>query len=134
MGETKNYTLTVREVLQNLQTLAGAYEKVASGTSPTGNYYFSCNAADAAASIKAAQQLILQSPVWTPVSERLPEIGERVMMCHTEWRWINIGERVRIGDYIGWEDGDGEDLHDPTHWMPLPELPHRATHNTSGDA
>ena len=71
---------------------------------------------------------------WTPVSERLPEIGERVMMCHAEWRWINIGERVRIGDYIGWEDGDGEDLHDPTHWMPLPKLPYRTTSTTYGES
>lgn len=57
----RRYTLTTRDVVTNLRTLADAYESISAGTSPTGNYYFSCNAADAAASLKAAIALILES-------------------------------------------------------------------------
>ena len=59
---------------------------------------------------------------WVPVSERLPEMGARVMVGHAVDGWVGIGERVLTGTYLHWED-DGEDLHDPTHWMPLPEPP-----------
>ena len=59
---------------------------------------------------------------WVPVSARLPEMGVRVMVGHAKDGWIGMGERVLTGAYLHWED-DGEDLHEPTHWMPLPEPP-----------
>ena len=37
-----------------LGTLAEAFERMSAGTSPTGNYFFAVNAADAAASLKRA--------------------------------------------------------------------------------
>ena len=63
---------------------------------------------------------------WIPVEERLPEMGARVMVGHAVDGWVGIGERVLTGTYLHWED-DGEDLHEPTHWMPLPEPPDEAT-------
>ena len=68
----------------------------------------------------AAVSELLQ--LWIPVSERLPEMGARVMVGHAVDGWVGIGERVLTGAYLHWED-DGEDLHEPTHWMPLPDAP-----------
>ena len=65
-------------------------------------------------------------PRWIPVGERLPEMGARVMVGHAVDGWVGIGERVLTGTYLHWED-DGEDLHEPTHWMPLPSPPGEAT-------
>ena len=66
--------------------------------------------------------LLRNPPRWIPIEERLPEMGARVMVGHAVDGWVGIGERVLTGTYLHWED-DGEDLHDPTHWMPLPEPP-----------
>lgn len=128
MKTEKSYSLTVRQVLQNLKTLGDAYEQVASGTSPTGNYYFSCNAADAAASIKAASKLILQVPVWIPVEERLPE---------PDYMGNPVGVLARLPDgevCIGFCDNDEygvrwdcQSTKKPTHWMPMPKTPMEIT-------
>ena len=59
---------------------------------------------------------------WIPVEERLPAMGERVMIAHAVDKWIGVGERDIIGSYEYWSD-DGEELGRPTHWMPLPEPP-----------
>ena len=59
---------------------------------------------------------------WVPVTERLPEMGETVMVAHSKDGWVGTGERVLTGAYLHWAD-DGEELHDPTHWMPLPAPP-----------
>lgn len=60
---------------------------------------------------------------WIPLSEREPAMGERVMIGNAPDKWVATGERVLTGAYLHWEDGDGEDLHEPTHWMPLQEPP-----------
>ena len=59
---------------------------------------------------------------WVSVEERLPEMGVRVMVAHDVDGWVGVGERILTGAYLHWED-DGEDLHEPTHWMPLPSPP-----------
>lgn len=119
MSDIKHYTLTVREVLQSLATLAMQYEEVSRGSSPTGNYFFAVNVADVAANLKAAQALILQLPYWIPVGERLPPLGEDVLlMCGDEEA---IGGRDEDGDW--WGLGLGVVDKPPTHWMPLPEPP-----------
>ena len=59
---------------------------------------------------------------WIAVTERLPRMGERVMVAHAADKWIGVGERDIIGSYEYWSD-DGEELNQPTHWMPLPEPP-----------
>lgn len=59
---------------------------------------------------------------WISVDDRLPEMGERVMVCHAVDGWVGTGARKLTGAYLHWDE-DGEELNDPTHWMPLPEPP-----------
>ena len=69
-------------------------------------------AADALAYI---QQLEAQVPRWISVDERLPEVGDDVLVCS--------GARIDIGYYDGlwWETYTIRDI--PTHWMHLPQPP-----------
>jgi hypothetical protein len=60
---------------------------------------------------------------WIPVSERLPELDERVMVCNVPDRWVSVGSRQLTGAYHHWDGDDYEELHTPTHWMPLPAPP-----------
>ena len=75
---------------------------------------------EAGAEIKRLREI---APIgWIAVTERLPRMGERVMVAHAADKWIGVGERDIIGSYEYWSD-DGEELNQPTHWMPLPEPP-----------
>lgn len=73
---------------------------------------------------------------WIPVSERMPEMGEKQRyVLAGDFKnnyWPNIpNTQVGVyGDWFDdgnptWDDGDGEDLHlkEVTHWMPLPAGP-----------
>lgn len=117
----KDYTLTVRQVLENLATLAHSYETVSRGASPTGNYCFSINVADMAASLKAAHVLISQLPYWISVDERLPQPELDVL--------VSNGVRCGVAQFAWGDvsDVDRQEWHGtaivPTHWMPLPEPP-----------
>ncbi|EPQ8755118.1 DUF551 domain-containing protein [Klebsiella pneumoniae] len=75
-------------------------------------------------------------PGWIPVSERMPEMGEKQRyVLAADFKnnyWPNIpNTQVGVyGDWFDdgnptWDDGDGEDLHlkEVTHWMPLPAGP-----------
>ena len=122
--EMKDYNLTCGEVIDNLLTLADAYEKASAGKAPNG---FAFNPTDAAANMKAAVAFIgifgQQLPRWIPVEEYMPELGARVMIANANDKWVSIGERAITGAYYHWRGDDGEELYDPTHWRLLPELP-----------
>jgi hypothetical protein len=60
---------------------------------------------------------------WISVSERLPELGERVMVSNAADDWVTVGSRQLTGEYHHWDGDDSEELHEPTHWMPLPAPP-----------
>lgn len=97
--------------------------------------------AETEAMLAAAPQLPGSEPAtvpgkWIPVSERMPEMGEKQRyVLAADFKnnyWPNIpNTQVGVyGDWFDdgnptWDDGDGEDLHlkEVTHWMPLPEPP-----------
>ena len=60
-------------------------------------------------------------PKWIPVSDRLPEPGDYVMVCDIREDWISLCEFS--GD--AWYDFGCKmwDIDEVTHWMPLPEPP-----------
>lgn len=73
--------------------------------------------------LNMAIKALEQAPKWIPVSERLPETGEIVLITDTLWNgrrvsidWRNDEQWVRNGKYvIAWqplpepyEEGDGE--------------------------
>jgi hypothetical protein len=60
---------------------------------------------------------------WIPVGERLPEMDERVMVANAADDWVTVGSRQLTGEYHHWDGDDSEELHKPTHWMPLPGPP-----------
>ena len=70
--------------------------------------------------IAAVSELL---PRWISVSDNPPEIGRKVMIGNAIHGWVDTGCSVVVGEYLHWEDGDGEDLWEPTHWLPLPEPP-----------
>lgn len=55
---------------------------------------------------------------WIPISERLPEVNQQVLIFDDCFN-------VRCGDWLGdkFEDEYGYHATDVTHWMPLPEPP-----------
>lgn len=118
--ETKGYSLTCQEVIDNLLMLADAYEKASAGKAPNG---FAFNPTDAAANMKAAVYFIgsfgQQIPQWIPVSERLPELGLSVIGVGGESSpremWLDLNHQ--------WHMADGSEVDLVTHWMPLPEPP-----------
>jgi hypothetical protein len=59
-------------------------------------------------------------PRWIAVSERLPEIGRRVLGF-----WLSHSGAVQSvrGAIGGWLDDEGCPTAPPSHWMPLPEPP-----------
>ena len=74
----------------------------------------------------AIEKLQSQLPKWIPVSERLPEVGKRVLFSYRGY----IKKQPRI--FIGWYNGKQWDSlfateYDVTHWMPLPEPPKEET-------
>lgn len=124
MTETKSFTLTVREVLTGLGAMVEAFEGMSAGRSPTGNYVIPMGSTQAAATLKAAQQLILQLPAWIPVTERHPPVGgEDVLVAHGPWD---------DGGYsldMGWWNGkewmfytSKYDMPPVALWMPLPAV------------
>jgi hypothetical protein len=61
---------------------------------------------------------------WIPVSQRLPEIGIRVL-CAVRCKPYEHGHTVGALMFYGrWEfDEEYDDATEPTHWMPLPAMP-----------
>jgi hypothetical protein len=70
-----------------------------------------------------AQSKIL---LWIPVSERLPEHEDDVLLYVEDYgSWITLGRRSGDGWYVNEaaEGGGPKPLDRFTHWMPLPEPP-----------
>jgi hypothetical protein len=68
----------------------------------------------------------LRASRWIPVSERLPEEDEDVLVMTAEGKFASGGMHVASLDEDGvWypSHGDGWEFPDVTHWMPLPEPP-----------
>ena len=66
---------------------------------------------------------------WIPVTERMPEIGQKCLIANRE-----IVVRGWLRPDGVWKTGVSSDelwskfsLHPPTHWMPLPEPPKEGT-------
>ena len=70
--------------------------------------------------IAAVSELL---PRWIAVSEQLPEMDERVTVGHATDGWVTVGHMHLTGALLHWDGDDYEELHEPTHWMPLPEPP-----------
>jgi hypothetical protein len=65
-------------------------------------------------------------PRWIPVSERLPEHEDTVLLYVEDYGgWITLGQRSGDGWYVNEaaEGGGPKPLDRFTHWMPLPEPP-----------
>ena len=70
-----------------------------------------------------AQSKILR---WIPVSERLPEHEDDVLLYVEDYgSWITLGRKSGDGWYVNEaaEGGGPKPLDRFTHWMPLPEPP-----------
>ena len=61
---------------------------------------------------------------WIPVTERLPEKRDDVLLCR---KWWNEIRNPQMGwyNYVSrsWFDLSNREIHNVTHWMPLPEPP-----------
>lgn len=96
------------------------------------------NALDLIERLEAERDAALTKvPKWISVKERLPEAYQCVIahVRHTEkWRnnakpeeqWHVVEEDCWLGD--GWECNADTDIHEVTHWMPLPEPPEEYAH------
>jgi hypothetical protein len=60
---------------------------------------------------------------WIPVTERLPELDERVLLGNAADEWVCFGSRQITGEYHHWDGDDYEELNEPTHWQPSPAPP-----------
>lgn len=58
-------------------------------------------------------------PRWIPVSDRLPESGQRVIVCRKDGR---VEQGVYLG-VNGWWKVYGTNTKSITHWMPMPAPP-----------
>lgn len=76
----------------------------------------------------AIEELLAKVPQWISVEERLPEFGERVLVCG---RIDDFGDEPEYGIDIAYRYHAGvehidfywDSTFDVTHWMPLPEPP-----------
>ena len=71
--------------------------------------------------VRALDELL---PRWIPVTERLPDISERVLVfCPLLDPDEIVGSTLAANGI--WQCDDGQILGEtePTHWMPLPEPP-----------
>ena len=69
---------------------------------------------------------------WIAVTDQMPMLGQRVMLGNASDQWVTIGERAVTGTYMHWDGDDAEELHEPTHWMPLPAPPSDTTAGRDG--
>ena len=61
---------------------------------------------------------------WISVKERLPQEGQKVLCCFTEYGMQVAKYVFDWGDYYVWDCmADNFSLNSVTHWQPLPEPP-----------
>ena len=86
-------------------------------------------AAEAIERLTAENAALREKQRWIPVTERMPEIGQKCLIANRE-----IVVRGWLRPDGVWKTGVSSDelwskfsLHTPTHWMPLPEPPKEET-------
>lgn len=62
-------------------------------------------------------------PAWIPVTERLPKYGERVLVFGGVTMYVAYYDKNRYGGESWHKLNSKSHYCNPTHWMPLPELP-----------
>ena len=60
-------------------------------------------------------------PKWIPVSERLPNLYETVIVCDVREQYVGAWMYYGNGDWL--HDDKLFGAEEITHWMPLPEPP-----------
>ena len=93
-----------------------------------GKYIDCCSCHYRASDVIVAMRRLVQEierlrgaePRWIPVTERLPEVGVRVLGLWMSHRGAMQSVRGAVG---GWLDDDGAVTTPPSHWMPLPAPP-----------
>jgi hypothetical protein len=60
---------------------------------------------------------LYRAPRWIPVSERLPEGEQRVLVFDHELDDLGLATYTQSDGWLG----DDVALYEPSHWMPLPE-------------
>ena len=59
---------------------------------------------------------------WVSVKDRLPKIGERVMVCQSfndGSAFVRMATRVKINQVDRWYDDEGFEVEYITHWQPI---------------
>lgn len=59
---------------------------------------------------------------WIPTSERLPEIGQRVIICRQKEKGVPYIEQATLG-VGGWWKVYGTNVKQVDFWMPMPKAP-----------
>lgn len=63
-------------------------------------------------------------PEWISVKDRLPEKREDVLLCRKWWGEISNPKMGWYNEVSGkWFDLSNMEIHNVTHWMPLPQPP-----------
>lgn len=92
---------------------------------------------EAAAGLEEQQKRIAELEEyrrWIPVTERLPDHSENVLVCVTDsYRNVTLEHAYLLAQYIagdGWILEMWPEIENPnvTHWMPLPEFPEEGAH------
>ena len=84
------------------------------------------NAADTIERLEKGYNTIYYTPTdsstggWIPVSERLPEAGENILICDI-YGDIYLTHRVKDGNNLRFYDETGNKIKCIRAWMPLPE-------------
>jgi len=80
-----------------------------------------CSLAEENESLKSRIAELEAAQKWIPVSERLPEKSETVLVLHDNAvDIVTYHPKSNRWELLWWVNAD---LHDVTHWMPLPEPP-----------
>lgn len=118
-------------LLDELRLNIGAAEIVAAATGNEGvlnNIRLHKESVEAIEDMQNKLNLWRQDKIsrWIPVTERLPEVGQRVLFSFRNHRTKQ--PRISIGWYNGkqWDSPIATE-YDVTHWMPLPEPPKEGT-------